>query len=124
MYRLFRCSPSYRPKATAALNGNLVQNISLNCSLLSSEEEKSENKDHNSIADKLKAIKIKSSNEWERTTFFSEGAQQIPKARVVLIIVTLLLTTAYLQVPDDISETNAYFKSIKEKKSSKDATND
>ena len=124
MFRLFRCSPQNRPKAAAVLNGNLVQSVSLNCPLLSSKEDKSENKDHKSISDSLKGMKTKVSNEWERTAFFSEGAQQIPKRRVVLIIVTLILTTAYVQVPDDLSETNAYLKSIKEKKSDKDALKD
>ena len=122
MFRLFWCS--HRLKATAVFNGNLVQSVSLNCPLLSSKEDKSENKDHKSISDKLKAMKTKVSHEWENTAFFSEGAQQIPKRRVVLIIVTLILTTAYLQVPDDLSETNAYLKSIEEKKSDKDALKD
>jgi len=138
MQRLSWCSSRYRPKALIVINGNRVQKISLNCPLLSSEEDKSVNKDHDSISDKLNAIKAKASYEWKRTSFFSEGGQhsinhgiraqpfyEIPKRRVVLIIITLIITTAYLQRKEDLSETNAYFKSIKEKKSlNKDASND
>ena len=137
MQRLSWCS-RYRPKATAALNRNRVQRISLNCPLLSSEEDKSKNKGHDSIFDKLQAMKTMASYEWKRTKFFAEGGQhgidhgiraqsfyEIRKRRVVLIIITLIVTSAYLNRPDDLSETNAYFKSIKEKKSlNKDASND
>ena len=122
-------------KAPRLSSNNSVHRISLRCPLLISEEERHETKKNNSNYNEwiiqVKQIVSKASEEWKRTEFFKEGGEHairhdirpqqefaIPKKIIYSIVAALIILAVIIEYPDDLSESNAYFKSIKEKKAS------
>ena len=129
---------TFAVKASTFLSNNSVHRISLRCPLLFSEEEKSVKekgyRNYNDWITQVNDLISKASAEWKRTEFFKEGGKHaishnirpqqefsIPKKYVCFIVVAFIILVVTLESPDDLSESNAYFKSIKEKKSSDDS---
>ena len=76
-------------------------------------------------------------DEWQRTEFFKEGGKHaenhnirpqqeyvISKKVLFMILVTSIVTIAFNMYQDDLSNTNAYLKLLKEKKSASTDIND
>ena len=119
---------------TTGKSHNYVKQISLKCPLSSIEKDAHETKDDNSSLNEWKAyLKDKisqASKEWKRTKFFSEGGQHsidhnirpqqqftIPWAYVVISVIIFILLYFYTSERPDLANDNAYFASIKQKKS-------
>ena len=79
---------------------------------------------------KVKLIYSNIQNEWQRTEFFKEGGKHsedhnirpqmeyvIPKKYIYILIIIFLVVTAVNVYPEDLSETNAYLKILKQKQS-------
>ena len=85
------------------------------------------------IAKKLSLIR----KEWQRTEFFKEGGHHainhnirpqqqfaIPKKYVVFVLGALILGWIMNKYPDDVTESNVYFKSLKDNKSENNISSD
>ena len=127
------CLTKYSSQVTKGFNKEYVRRISLKYPLSCSDKDKSQTKDDKSSFDEWKkqaqTMMSKASFEWKRTKFFEEGGTHgfdhnirpqphyyVPKSGVAfIVIIWLILIRAFTLPPEDLSETNAYFKSLKEK---------
>ena len=120
--------------ATTGKSHNYVKQISLKCPLSSIEKDMHETKDDKSGLNEWKAYledKIcQASKEWKRTKIFSEGGQHsidhsirpqqqftISWAYVIISVIIFILLKIYTSERQDLANNNAYFASIKQKKS-------